>query len=350
MTVRRIRTSLQLRRLAAVIAMAVTLAMTAGCQWTRQQFPQTTLEPTSQAARDIDHILDMQVFWVVVIFVLVQGLIILAVLRFRARPGAPEPKHVHGNTAMEIAWTVAPAIVLALVAVPTVKVIFQSQAKAPAGSVEVKAIGHQWWWEFQYPDLGITTGSEMHVPVGQTVNVTIETADVLHSFWFPAIGGKRDAVPTHSNHIWFKPESTGVFLWQCAELCGISHANMRMKLFVDTPEEYDAWVAAQKQPAATPDSATQALAFEGSKLFTEQICFTCHTINGVDAAVGVVGPNLTHVGSRTAIAGAIFPNTADNLAKWIADAPHRKPGAVMMKMDLTDAQLQALVAYVQSLR
>ena len=342
MTVRRI------RELLRHATMAAALALLAGC--TRHDFPQTTLEPTSQYGREIDAILHQQVFWVVVIFVLVQALTLIAVLRFRARPGAPEPKPVHGNTALEVTWTIAPAIVLALVAVPTVQVIFRTQAPAPRGALQVKVTGHQWWWEFQYPDLGIVTGSELHVPVGKTVNVAIESADVIHSFWIPAIGGKRDAVPARTNHVWFTPDSVGVFLGQCAEMCGTSHANMRLKLFVDTPEAFAAWVAHQQQAAVKPDSATSPLAFRGSQLFTEQICFTCHTIHGVDAAVGVVGPNLTHVASRSGIAGEIYPNTPDNLAKWIANAPSRKPGSIMPDLNLTPDQVQALVAYLQTLK
>ncbi len=348
MTVRRIRTLLL--KFAAPAALAVVLAASGGCDWTRTQYPQTSLTPTSDYARDIDAILNQQVFWVVVIFVLVQGMIIVTVLRFRARPGAPDPKPVHGNTALEIAWTIAPAIILALVAVPTVQTIYRTQAPAAKDAIQVKVIGHQWWWEFQYPDLGITTASELHVPVGKTVNVAIETADVLHSFWFPAIGGKRDAIPSHTNYMWFKPDSLGVFMGQCAELCGTSHANMRMRLFVDTPEQFEAWVAHQKEPASDPDSVTNAAAWQGRKVWGDQICFTCHTVNGVENAVGIVGPNLTHVGSRTAIAGSIYPNDAEHLAKWISNAPAAKPGSLMPNLGLNDEQVKALVAYLQSLK
>jgi cytochrome c oxidase subunit 2 len=343
MTVRRIRALLA--RAAALAAVAI---LGAGCQWTRAQYPQTSLSPTSDYARAIDVILQQQVFWVVVIFVLVQTLVIVAVVRFRARPGAPEPRPVHGNTVFEIAWTIAPAIVLALVAVPTVKTIYHTQAPAPKGALLVKAIGHQWWWEFQYPDLGVTTGSEMHVPVGTAVNVQITSVDVIHSFWFPAIGGKRDAVPSHTNAMWFTPDSLGVYTGQCAELCGVSHANMRMKLFVDTQADFKAWVAHQKQLPPEPDSVANAEAFKGKQVFMGQACVGCHSIEGVSA--GVIGPNLTHVATRTAIAGAIFDNNAENLGKWISNPPGRKPGALMPNLGLSDEQVKALVAYLQTLK
>jgi cytochrome c oxidase subunit 2 len=337
-----------LARAAAAAVLAALAAASAGCNWARSQYPQTALTPTSDYARSIDVILRQQVFWVVVIFVVVQALVIVAVVRFRARPGAPDPKPVHGHTGLEIAWTIAPAVILALVAVPTVQTIFRTQAPAPKGALQVHAIGHQWWWEFDYPELGIKTGREMHVPVGRVVNIQLTSADVIHSFWFPAIGGKRDAIPTRTNYIWFTPDSTGVFLGQCAELCGVSHANMRMKLFVDTPEQYAAWVARQKSLPVEADSVRTPLAYQGEQLFKGQACIGCHTIEGVSA--GVIGPNLTHVGSRTAIAGAIYDNTDDNLQKWISNPPGRKPGSLMPNLGLNPEQVRALAAYLRTLQ
>ena len=282
---------------------AFALLLLAGC--TLEQYPQSTLNPRSDYAQQIQDLLESLTFWVVVIFVIVQGLLVYAVVRFRARPGAPEPKHIHGNTMLEIAWTIAPAFILAAVAVPTVLTIYKTQAKPPDDALVVKAIGHQWWWEFQYPAEGVTTGSEMHIPVGRTVSVEIESADVLHSFWFPAMGGKRDAVPTRTNRIFFTADSVGTYMGQCAELCGLQHANMHMKLFVTQPAEFDAWVASQKAPPVEPDSGT--IAFEGKQIFTESASVACHTLEGVTA--GTIGPNLTHVASRGMIAGETFQNT-----------------------------------------
>ncbi len=326
---------------------ALAALLLGGC--TRQQFPQSTLHPTADYSGWIQNLNLQLTFWVVVIFVLVQGLLIVAVVRFRARPGAPEPKQVHGNTTLEIAWTIAPAIILALVAVPTVLTIWKTQSRPPGDLMKVKVVGHQWWWEFQYPDLGVTTASEMHVPVGKTVWVDIETADVIHSFWFPAVAGKRDAVPNHTNHIWFTADSLGTFPGQCAEFCGLSHANMRMKLMVESPADFALWVADQKHAPVEPDSTT--LAGQGRRIFATAACIGCHTIDGVSA--GIIGPNLSHVGSRTTIAGGLFPNTPDQMAKWIADAPGRKPGAIMFplaSLGITQEQIPAIVAYLQSLK
>ena len=326
---------------------ALSALLLAGC--TRQQFPQSTLHPTADYSGWIQSLNLQLTFWVVIIFVFVQTLLIVAVVKFRARPDSPEPKQVHGNTALEIAWTIAPAIILALVAVPTVLTIWKTQSVPPGDLLKVKVVGHQWWWEFQYPDLGITTASEMHVPVGKTVWVDIETADVIHSFWFPSVAGKRDAVPGHTTHIWFTADSLGTFPGQCAEFCGLSHANMRMKLMVESPEDFAHWVEDQKRPPIEPDSTT--LAGQGRQIYASAACIGCHAIDGVSA--GVIGPNLTHVGSRTTIGGGVFPNNPDEMAKWIADAPGRKPGAIMFplaQLGITQEQIPALVAYLQSLK
>ncbi|HEY2954249.1 MAG TPA: cytochrome c oxidase subunit II [Candidatus Eisenbacteria bacterium] len=332
------------RSLAALAVALLACLFLGGC--TLQEFPQSTLHPQGDVAREIQSLLEQLVFWVAIIFVLVQGALIYAVVRFRARPGAPDPKPVHGNTTLEIAWTIAPAVILALVAVPTVLTIFHTQGKPPANALTVKVIGHQWWWEFQYPEYGVTTGSEMHVPLGRAVGVDIESADVAHSFWLPAMAGKRDALPNHTNHLWFTAESTGVFPGQCAELCGISHANMRMKLVVTTKEEFERWVAVQKSAPAEPEAGS--LAATGKETFAQSACIGCHTIQGVSA--GIIGPDLTHFGSRTTIAGAMFPNDTEHLAKWITEPDKRKPGTLMLNLGLAPEQVTALVAYLQSLK
>jgi cytochrome c oxidase subunit 2 len=347
-----------LRLIAAVLA-AIPILI-GGC--TLQDFPQTTFQPRSDFAGWIMGLNNQLILWSVIIFVLTQGLLIVAIVKFRARPDSPDPKPVHGHTVLEIAWTIAPAIILAIIAVPTVLTIYKTQNLPTRTDLRVKVTGHQWWWEFQYPQEGITTANEMHVPVGKTVVVDIASVDVIHSFWFPAIGGKRDAVPNHPNQMWFTPDSVGVYLGQCAEFCGLSHANMRMKLFVDSAEDYAAWVANQKLPprdpgAAPSDSVTVvaasapaagSLAAKGKEIYAESACIGCHTITGVSE--GVIGPNLNHFASRTTFAGSIFPNDTENLGKWLADAPGRKPGSLMMNLGLTPEQITALVAYLQSLK
>jgi cytochrome c oxidase subunit II len=337
-------------RLARTAWVALLLASLVSMFWgcTMQEYPQTTLSPHSDYARRIQSLLEQQVFWVVLIFVGVLGALLFAAIRFRSRPGTPDPKPVHGNTVLEVAWTIAPAVILALVAIPTVLTIYATQGKAPPGALRVTVVGHQWWWEFKYPDLGITTASELHVPVNVPVAVDIETADVLHSFWFPAVGGKRDAVPNHTNHMWFTADSVGEFMGQCAELCGLSHANMRMRLHVDTPGGFDAWVSGQKAPPSFPDSASAQLAWQGEQNFKQGLCVACHTIDGISA--GVVGPNLTHFATRTTIAGSTYPSNTENLGRWLADAPSRKPGSLMPNQALKPDQVAALVAFLQGLK
>jgi cytochrome c oxidase subunit 2 len=316
----------------------------AGCA--EKDYPQSAIHPRSDYARWIQDLLELQVIWVVIIFVITMALLLYAVLRFRTRPGAPDPKPVHGNTVLEVAWTIAPAIILALVAIPTVVTIYKTQGAPPPNALKVTVIAHQWWWEFQYPELGIVTANEMHVPVGRTVAFDLKTADVIHSFWFPAAGGKRDAVPNRLHHMWFTPDSVGTYPGQCGEFCGLSHGNMRMKMMVRTPEEFEAWVAQQQAGPAEPDSAS--LAGQGKAFFMRSACIACHTVKGVSA--GVLGPNLTHVGSRTSIAAGLFPNDTEHLGRWISDAPAMKPGALMLKMSLPPDQNAAIVAYLQSLK
>jgi cytochrome c oxidase subunit II len=309
-------------------------------------FPQTTLAPKSDLGFAIDHLFTGIFAWAVVVFVIVEGLLLFALIRFRARPGAPMPKATHGHTVLEVAWTLAPALILVMVAVPTIRTIFKTQAPAPAGALRVQVIGHQWWWEYKYPDLGVVTANELHVPVGKTIALELTSADVIHSFWAPAVAAKRDVVPGHVNHIVFTPDSIGTYLGQCAEFCGDSHANMRLRVMVEGDSAFQAWVTTQKAPPVEP--APNTLAATGKATFQHGACIACHTIQGVSQ--GLIGPNLTHLATRTTIAGATFPEDSLDLALWVNHAPQRKPGSVMMDMNLKPADLQAIVAYLMSLK
>jgi len=333
----------------ALIALAVlfVLAFSSGPGTAAQidQFPQTTLEPKSEVARAIDDVLDGIVIWVIVIFVVVQAALVLTVAKFRHRPGGAPARNLHGNTTLEIAWTLAPAIILAFIAVPTVKVIF-SNAKPTKGDVQVRVVGHQWWWEFQYPGKGVITANELHIPVGKTVSLELESVDVIHSFWVPAFAGKKDLIPGRTNHLWFTPETTGTYSGQCAEFCGASHANMYFKVVVQTQEEFDAWLAQQKAPVAPPDSGS--LAARGLEVYSKGQCVACHMIDGV--SYGVVGPNLGKVSTRQTIAAGMFPNDDEHLSAWIRNAPALKPGSLMLKQELSDDDLAALVAYLRTRR
>jgi cytochrome c oxidase subunit 2 len=260
---------------------------------------------------------------------------------------------LHGHRTLEIAWTAAPALILTIIAIPTVGLIFQSSGDAPAGALQVTAIGHQWWFEFQYPDQKIVTANEMHIPVGQPVRVALQSADVIHSFWVPKLAGKRDMIPDHTNYIAFTPQKTATYFGQCAEFCGISHANMSFRVVVDTPADFAAWVKAQQQPPVAPSTAQQQA---GAKAFQQVTCAGCHTIGGTAAPGlnGIRGPDLTHIGDRSTIAAGLLPNTPADLDRWLANPQEVKPGNLMAKVVapgmLSQQQIQDLTAYLESLK
>jgi len=308
-------------------------------------FPQSALDPASDFAWKLQDLFTGIFFWAVVVFVLVEGALIVAIVKFRERPGGPAPRRTHGNTVLEISWTLAPAIVLVLIAIPTIKTIWDVDRPARGESLVVQAIGHQWWWEFRYPDLGVVTANELHIPVGRQIDVRLTSADVIHSFWFPRLGGKRDVIPGHENQIWFTADSAGVYLGQCAEFCGLSHALMKMQLVAESPDDFEAWVERQRADAVVTDSAAFA---DGSQAFMQGGCIACHTVRGT-IAQGVIGPDLTHVGGRRRIAAGILENTPENLAHWIRNPQEVKPGALMVVPELDDATVQRIVKYLQSL-
>jgi len=341
-----------LRRFRPLIALAVAFGLLAlALPGLAGTFPQTTLEPRSEVARLIDNLLDSIVFWCTVIFILVEGALIITVLRFRRRPGGPPARPIHGNTPLEITWTVVPAIILALIAVPTVKTIFKTQT-LPKNALQVEVVGHQWWWEFRYPELGITTANELYIPSGRDIAFTLTSVDVIHSFWVPAFGGKRDVIPGRTNHMWFNAGADGVFPGQCTEYCGASHANMLFKVVAKPQPEFDAWVAQQKAPVAAPDTMT--LAARGLEIYRNGQCVACHTIDNI--SFGTVGPNLSKVAMRSTIAAGILPNDPEHLREWISNAPSIKPGSLMPQgtstggMNLSRSDVEAIAAYLETRR
>jgi cytochrome c oxidase subunit 2 len=332
-----------MRRCTTVLASALLLVMGAACGGPH---PQTAFNPRSEyAVAGLD--LFVLVIWLgVIIGVIVEAVLIWAAIRYRRRPGDRLPPQIHGNSLVEILWTTGPVIVVGFILFETLPVIFQTQAPAPAGSMNVNVIGHQFWWEFQYPDASVVTANELHLPIGRTANLILTSNDVIHSFWVPALGGKRDAFPSHTNYIWMTPDSTGEFPGQCYQLCGYSHGNMRERAIIQSPEDFQAWLTAQQQPAVQP---TEGDAAEGAQLFQTRGCVACHTIGGT-AAQGRIGPNLTHFASRGTMAGSIMENNAQNIHTWLKDPPAVKPGSIMPNLGLNDHELQVLVAYLQSLK
>ena len=324
------------------------LLLLAACS---EQAPQDFLEPEGPIARRADELWDIAFGIAAVIFVIVQGLIIYAIVRFRARPGR-EARQFHGNTKVEVILTVIPALILAGLAVPTVQTIMDL-AKKPPGALEIRVIARQFWWEYQYTDLGVTTANEMHVPIDTPVYLTLEGDDVIHSFWIPKLTGKQDVIPGRVNNMQFEADFPDrEYYGQCTEYCGLSHALMRLRVLTHSQSDFDQWVADQKEPAA---AATDALAQEGERIFLEEDlpaggqCINCHAIQGTDAQ-GTTGPNLTHFASRQTFAGAIFETNEAELSAWLRDPPGVKPGAKMPDYGLSEDQVEALVAYLMSLK
>ncbi|MGH7458298.1 MAG: cytochrome c oxidase subunit II [Longimicrobiaceae bacterium] len=315
-----------------------------------EEFPQTSLAPRSDFARDIDGLFWLTVYLGVGVGVAVFAVIGYITVRYRYRPGQKEPEQVHGHTRLELAWTLIPALILTVVAVPTVQVIFETQAEAPEGALEVQVIGHQWWWQFRYPAGGdtVVTANEIHVPVGRPVELVMTSADVIHSFWVPQMGGKRDLIPNRTTSIVFTPEESGVYLGQCAEFCGDSHALMKMRLIAHQPAEFEEWLANEASPAVEPLDTGSAVAY-GKQLFQSVGCAGCHTIRGTDYTFGVQGPDLTHLARRGTIAAGVLENNAANLAGWINDPQGLKPGALMQNTGWTERDVKYLVAYLQTL-
>jgi cytochrome c oxidase subunit 2 len=279
------------------------------------------------------------------VFLLVAGLIAVMVVRFRARPGAPEPPQTEGNRAIEVAWTAAPAVLLAVVFVFTVRTMRAVDGGA-ADPLVVQVIGHQWWWEYRYPAQGIVTANELRLPVDRPVRLEITGADVIHSFWSPQLGWKLDAIPGKTNVMTFVVTEAGVYDGACAEFCGAQHAWMRIRVVAEPGEQFDQWVRDQQRPAAAP--ATEA-ARRGQQLFLGNTCVNCHTIEGT-AAQGTVGPNLTHFGSRGTIGAGVLVNTPENLKRWIHDPQAIKPNVLMPAFRLSEEELQALVNYLEGLK
>ncbi|MDQ3672836.1 MAG: cytochrome c oxidase subunit II [Gemmatimonadota bacterium] len=447
--------------------------------------PNSTLTPHSDLGREIDFLWDRLLLLGTIVFVLTEAALLFIVFKYRHRPNQPPPPQTHGSTKLEITWTLIPAVILVFIAVPTVRTIVITQAEAAPGSLNIDVTGHQWWWEFKYPEYGITTANEIYLPAGRTVNFRLRSADVIHSFWAPQLGGKRDVVTNRTNYIWLTPDSsTASQVWNgfCAEYCGTAHTYMRFRVFTVTPQDFESWVAGQKMPArfgavasatpapagttaggmvatsagnppaGVPTEAAQAAApaiagqssgtgaiggrepvvqrprepeanpgarggaspaptsfaststvapgyifpreripdyavpnapipgslkftagltgnaHRGRQIFSSKTCIGCHAIAGNPTAMGVIGPNLTHFGSRSTIGAGLYPNTPAYLALWIKDARAMKPGSLMPTIGigetdralktkvtaagggLTDQEIADIVAYLTTLK
>src|SRR5882762_46660 len=309
-------------------------------------------QPHSTPAESIYHLSVFVLAITAVIFLVVFSLLAYAVVKFRNKAAGAErePAQVYGSTQIELAWTIIPILIVVVLFLATARVIHAIQdAPKPATAVEVTAIGHQFWWEFRYPALGIVTANELHVPVSDPVHPTptflkLLSADTDHSFWVPQLAGKTDLIPNRVNEMWMDPHQTGIYLGQCAQYCGTQHAKMLLRVSVDTPEAFEAWVRDQKRIA---DQDTKEIA--GRRVFETTACINCHAVGGT-VATGRFGPDLTHLMSRSTIASGAAENTSENLRLWIENPDAIKPGSLMPAMKLSDADLDALLRYLETLR
>jgi len=321
--------------------------------------PQNALDPAGPAAQSIDNLWWL-VFWIATaVFVVVEAALLFAVFRFRRRKGVDHAvEQVHGNTRLEIIWTIIPVVLLGALAIPTIGTLFELRAEPEPeeNALQIEVTGHQWWWEFSYPEYGFSTANEMHIPAGRAVYLTMTSADVIHSFWVPRLNGKRDAVPGRITNLTLEADEPGTFLGQCAEFCGLAHADMRHRVFAETEEDFEAWVAAQMQPAVLPTGGSAAAGLETFEIS----CASCHTVRG-SAAAADLAPDLTHFASRTTFGGATFANTQQHLREWLRDPSALKPmrpelndlsaGRVlgMPNLGLTEQQIDELIAFLDTL-
>ncbi len=322
---------------------------------TKNVQPQNFLDARAPISRQLQSLWNPVFTIAVIIFFLVEFLVLFVAIRYRRRSDDDQPKQIHGHTALEFTWTAIPALILAVVGFFTVVNVGKLDA-IPKGPdvMQVQVVGHQWWWEFDYPKLGITTANELHIPVGMRIDVRVTSADVIHSFWPPKLAGKIDAVPGRINHMQIKTAGVtpGYYWGQCAEYCGLSHANMRLRVVVHSADGWAKWEANQLK-APNLDLAADTSAGSGKDLFRTKGCGGCHTINGYTA--GKVGPNLTHFMSRRVFAGSIFPNNAEELKAWLRNPPKQKPmmpnnGMGMPNLNLAENEITDLISFLQTLK
>jgi cytochrome c oxidase subunit 2 len=318
----------------------------------RSEVISSIFDPRSAPADSINRNADFVLAICAAIFVVVATLLIYAVAKFRqTRSNSDrEPAQVYGSTQIETAWTVIPILIVVVLFLASAREIHSVQdAPRPAGAVEVTVIGHQFWWAFRYPKFGIVTANELHIPVSDPAHPTpaflkLMSADTDHSFWIPQLAGKTDLIPNRVNEMWIEPHETGVFLGQCAQYCGTQHAKMLLRVSVDSPEDFVAWVRAQREPANQDEKEVA-----GRHVFETTACLNCHAVGGTNGT-GRFGPDLTHLMSRSTIAAGAAENTTENLRLWIQNPDAIKPGSLMPAMKLSDDELDALVRYLETLR
>ena len=307
-------------------------------------------DTASPPAREIEGMAWLVIGICAGIFVIVEGLLVYSIVKFRRRAGERgEPVQLYGSNPIELAWTVVPLLIVFTLGLVTIRVIRDiERTEPPEGALQVTAIGHQWWWEYRYPDPvapggEIVVANELCVPVGRPVWLRLESADVIHSWWVPALTGKTDLVPNQTNHLWFNAERPGLYLGQCAEYCGNQHAGMLLRVNAVETANFDAWLAAQAKPPVMEDGVQH-----GRNLFLQLACSTCHAVQGLSD--GAFAPDLTHLASRQTIASGMVPLTRDNLRAWLDDPQAMKPQCNMPSLKLDEAELDAITDYLLTLK
>lgn len=336
------------RFIGGAVVTAALFALAAGCQ---NDNGQNSLQPNGEDAQKIMNLFT-PIFWIgVVVGVGVFTALIIVLIRYRERTGDESPKQVHGSTSLEIGWTIAPAVILAAIAVPTILLIFDLDERPTGDEVlKVNVTGKQWWWQYEYPEQAqvagqpVVTANELHIPVDTQVELALSSCDagfsegecnVIHSFWVPELAGKEDVIPGRENYLNVSADRTGTFLGQCAEYCGLSHANMRLRVVVHEKDEFEAWVADQQtsgpelsttqvNDAGEEETVTVGGPTDAPTLFTTTFgCTNCHSFT--DSSTASFGPNLAHLATRGWFAGATYELTRENLIDWVMNAPGMKP-------------------------
>jgi cytochrome c oxidase subunit 2 len=320
------------------------------------QSPTSIFAPAATPAHSIFTLSMLVLSVTLAIFLTVAGLLLYALIRYRHRPGDAdrEPAQIYGSNQIELSWTVIPILIVVMLFLATTRIILRTQAiPKPQTAMDVTVIGHQFWWEYRYPNLGVVTANELHIPVSDPAHptptyLTMSSADVAHSFWVPRLAGKTDVIPNRVNTMWLDPQQAGLYLGQCAQYCGTQHAKMLLRIYAQTPADFAAWASQQKLPAQQDFTGNPA-AVEGQAVFMRNACMNCHAISGT-AATGRFGPDLTHLASRDTIASGAIQNTPQNLRAWIDNPSSMKPGSLMPPMHLNGRDLDAVTAYLTQLR
>ena len=329
------------------------LFATAACAFPQSAHPVANMfKPQATPADSAYNVSMLMLAICAAIFLVVGGLIVFTIVRFRHRTmdDSREPVQVYGSNRMEVAWTVVPILIVIVLSMATARAVVEVQnRRMPADALKVTVVGHQWWWEFRYPELGIVTANELHVPLSAVFKpahtlLKLESADVAHSFWVPQLAGKTDLIPGITNTMWIDPRVTGTFFGNCAEYCGTQHANMLLRVVVEPPADFEKWAAAQKLDGASDPQMESARA-----AFLSLSCINCHAVSGT-TATGTFGPDLSHLMSRATLGAGVIPNTPQNLRAWVKDPQAIKPGNLMPNMQLNPQELDQVVTYLSSLK